>query len=878
MQLDYKRVGLLCRSSQFLEQSRCDPSKAGFNTLLEALSKRRPDLQHLRLSCANSKNMIPYIAIVNEIMEAFIATEGGVSGTMAVGNEADEEVGSSGKAAALGEQATQVFRDTIATRMHPLKFFPYHQGLDATKTYLSSMGIPFAEIASTFRSTACIISQFISALPDDGSAREGLLREADLIWRRADVANTLNLQPLDFSAVSRENIYTTKFLDTVAGLASGDSVTDPLSHILSVPKPHLSWGYDGPGDMLNDSEKEKTGLCFICKQLLPRSGLTFKELLEIVNTTYFAGRLVITNINNSQVFDGQLSEMRLRALDTATDPSPVRTGADDKAKQLSEKNAIGPLTEELCHELQGFIRLRNKLGWTTNEVDVAIGSLTENHTRNCTIGSLDEYRGITYRLLEDLSYVVKLSDLTDVSASSLFPLWAQINSRGEQSLYSKVFLRPISFVSLFKPGSNGKYFETSDAIENHIPALTMALKLGNEDLDCIITAAGVQRNTELDMDVLSRLYRHTILCRMLDAPTKDYSAILSLFPHQNPFLDPKTTLEAVTVWKQLTRSGWSTTEILSSAACDGIAQSNLALLSQDSVTRVSSVLANISRTAYLVKKLELSAEELKYLSTPGGLVSIQLETLTLQGLCQLDVYRQLRDSAAKDRSSLLGLFGWLDEPDRIPNGTGGLASRLAAATTWPQAQLTTALNAKYANMSVASQLKHICSLEELSSLQAVMEVSSRVKTAPGKEVVQPLLTLFRVATPTRPDGVAKDFARADELRMLLGRNQLKQCTDELRERQRTALVEFLLQQPYVKEMDLFDADALFDYFLVDVNMGAQLEITRMKQAISTVQMYVQRCLLGLEADNGVTSSSIVQTKWQWMQKHNVWAATRKGVL
>jgi hypothetical protein len=459
-----------------------------------------------------------------------------------------------------------------------------------------------------------------------------------------------------------------------------------------------------------------------------------------------------------------------------------------------------------------------------------------------------------------------------------------------------VFLRPISFVSLFKPGSNGKYFETSDAIENHIPALAMALKLGNEDLDCIITAAGVQRNTELDMDVLSRLYRHTILCRMLDAPTKDYSAILSLFPHQNPFLDPKTTLEAVTVWKQLTRSGWSTTEILSSAAymltssvplgevtwdtkqSSSTRFTNLALLSQDSVTRVGSVLANTSRTAYLVKKLELSAEELKYLSTPGGLVSIQLEALTLQGLCQLDVYRQLRDSAAKDRSSLLGLFGWLDEPDRIPNDTGGLASRLAAATTWPQAQLTTALNAKYANMSVAYQLKHICSLEELSSLQDVMEVSSRVKTAPGKEVVQPLLTLFRVATPTRPDDVAKDFACADELRMLLGRNQLKQCTDELRERQRTALVEFLLQQPYVKEMDLFDADALFDYFLVDVNMGAQSEITRMKQAISTVQMYVQRCLLGLEADNGVTSSSIVQTKWQWMQKHNVWAATRKGVL
>ncbi|GAB1312348.1 Toxin subunit [Madurella fahalii] len=1242
---------------KFLEQSRCDPSKAGFHTLLQALSDRRPDLQELKLSCANSKNVIPYIAIVNEIMESFIASQGGTEGTAAlqvVNEEDDDGGGGSGKAAALGEQTTKVFQDQIATQMHPLKFFPYNQGLDAAKVYLSALDISFFEMSSTFKSTACLLSQFVTALPDDQDSRDELLREADAIWHRADVANTLGFLPLDFSAVSRENIYTAQFLDSITGLASGDAVAGPLSQVLTVPGAHQSWGYADPSEMLSEDEDEQTGLCFIRSQLLPRSGLSFEELIDITNTTYFGRRLIITNVDKSKVFNGQLAEMRLRSLDTATRP-PAGPDDDGGGSTSLDKAGIGPLTEQLCHELQSFIRLKNKLGWPIHEVDVAIASLTENHVANCVVGSLDDFRGITYRLLEDLSYLIKLSSLTNMSPSSILPLWAQINSRGKNSLYQKVFLSPIRFLSddsVFQAGPSGTYFETSDAIENHISALTMALKLGNEDLDNMMTATGIKSNTELSMDVLSKLYRHTLLCRMLDVRPKDYLATLSVLPHPNPFFDPKTTLDAVKAWRQLRDNGWSTAEILLAASQEGRIESellpvsdaalgltaataekldslektwnprllggvvtsqdvldlcnqlfdaatarsiallveglystsrtlsldpslsfpppatrpilpdklivktnrqstgdtsvtvtvtgllsdkekakaleiigesrfirdaveevdklskipyqallsslsgpadegiresimrllvldppegptsseaplpddaseeqeekqteaalkaekqlrirradfvtlllpalrarviedlavrfigdkisgveptilpvllhqekrlggpgseaskpgepssaifmlrrvqylsdtrkdlksgyfrpsatdwytfglpspssssssgtagpdlfingrkldlkhdgrgwssdrimmtngqsyllassvplsevrwetkqsassrftNTTILDQDSVTTVGSVLARVSRAAYLVKKLELSLEELKYFSTPGGLVAFHLDALTLQDMCRLDSYRQLRDSVAKDPQSLIGLFGWLADPN---DDTPDLASRLAAATTWPKAQLTTALMAKYTNMKPADVLRRFRSLDEFTSLQAVMEVSGRIRPAPGKEAIQPLLTLFRVAMPSRPGNITKDFTCADDLRMLLRPRQLSECTAKLRETQRTALVEYLLQQPYVRSRELFDADALFEYFLVDVQMGAMLEITRMKQAISTVQLYMQRCLLGLEVNNGVSSSHIDQSRWLWMQKHNVWTATRKAVL
>ena len=60
------------------------------------------------------------------------------------------------------------------------------------------------------------------------------------------------------------------------------------------------------------------------------------------------------------------------------------------------------------------------------------------------------------------------------------------------------------------------------------------------------------------------------------------------------------------------------------------------------------------------------------------------------------------------------------------------------------------------------------------------------------------------------------------------------------------MIVYLLSQHAVLEEGIFDADALFDYFLVDVQMTPLVETSKIKQAISTVQLYIQRYLLTLE--------------------------------
>ena len=72
------------------------------------------------------------------------------------------------------------------------------------------------------------------------------------------------------------------------------------------------------------------------------------------------------------------------------------------------------------------------------------------------------------------------------------------------------------------------------------------------------------------------------------------------------------------------------------------------------------------------------------------------------------------------------------------------------------------------------------------------------------------------------------------------------------------------------------ADQLYEYFLVDVQMDACMRTSRIRLALSTVQLFVQRCLLNLEPT--VSPSSINAEHWTWMRRYRVWEANRKLFL
>ncbi len=108
--------------------------------------------------------------------------------------------------------------------------------------------------------------------------------------------------------------------------------------------------------------------------------------------------------------------------------------------------------------------------------------------------------------------------------------------------------------------------------------------------------------------------------------------------------------------------------------------------------------------------------------------------------------------------------------------------------------------------------------------------------------------------------------------------------DTLRERKRDALVAFLLTQPPADAPSgkWENTNDLYAYYLLDVEMSCCQLTSRLVQASGSVQLFVQRCFMGLEPDvvvqaDGANGDSAWRW-WKWMRQYRVWEANRKVFL
>jgi len=99
----------------------------------------------------------------------------------------------------------------------------------------------------------------------------------------------------------------------------------------------------------------------------------------------------------------------------------------------------------------------------------------------------------------------------------------------------------------------------------------------------------------------------------------------------------------------------------------------------------------------------------------------------------------------------------------------------------------------------------------------------------------------------------------------------KSLRDVLRERQRAALVDYL-----VSTKPMRDASDLYEQYLIDVEMDPCMLTSRLKQAINSVQLFVQRCLMKLERNALMPTEA---DEWRtWRKQYRVWEANRKIFL
>lgn len=110
----------------------------------------------------------------------------------------------------------------------------------------------------------------------------------------------------------------------------------------------------------------------------------------------------------------------------------------------------------------------------------------------------------------------------------------------------------------------------------------------------------------------------------------------------------------------------------------------------------------------------------------------------------------------------------------------------------------------------------------------------------------------------------------------------KELRDVVREEQREALLSYLTRTRIPGTGLLDSPEKLYAHFLLDVKMSACTVTSRIKLALSSVQLFVQRCLMNLEPGVSLANSSREERQeweeWSWRKNYRVWEANRKVFL
>lgn len=114
-------------------------------------------------------------------------------------------------------------------------------------------------------------------------------------------------------------------------------------------------------------------------------------------------------------------------------------------------------------------------------------------------------------------------------------------------------------------------------------------------------------------------------------------------------------------------------------------------------------------------------------------------------------------------------------------------------------------------------------------------------------------------------------------------NVLRPINDRLRIQRRDAMIAYILGNPPTGYRGIWESDNdLFETLLIDTKMEPCMLTTRVKQAISTIQLFVDRVTLGLERDVNSTRITIeaeTTRQWNlWRKFYRVWEANRKVFL
>lgn len=519
----------------FLDKWKQDHNNEDYTTKYtkpyDALMARRPDIGNLPLTCENTNTAMPYIDIVNEILEYFLVNK-------TITEEVAHDTGTATTPELLAEPQNIEPKayDLLKKAIYPLTL-PFDLWIEMVRGFCNQYDTSLHQVLKTLQP----------------------LTGPDFAASTKITVESLGIAPAEYVVLVNENA-----LDTLAGL----------------------YGFPDEVVMI-------TGLQS-AKQLSNRLGITYKELVELVQTKFINPRLneltllqkMAVNVNDVfryknaagftpftadelKAFEDKLDAATQlygvnakAAIDTAWNSNVFRdvlllndTNAacnfDTTTVGYADRNAIK--FDWLRFNL--FVRLWRKLGQPMNEVDrmldvfmpAALRAIVHDNTQT----EADRAKSLAAALGNALINIAHLQTLTTkVNAGKqarikLSTLWATIPATGKNPLYAQLFLsRNVLKIDDVFDDLLGQYLQKDlqivESQKDHTLALQAALNLTAGDIAQILKENGLDIATaKLTMQNVSLLYRYGLLAKGLKLTVTELITLKQLSG-----LDPFTPLPA----------------------------------------------------------------------------------------------------------------------------------------------------------------------------------------------------------------------------------------------------------------------------------------------------------------------------------------------
>ncbi len=523
---------------QFLRRSIVDVDGDSQN-ILDELTKRRPDLVHLPLTCENTHTLVPYVDLANEVMEAKIVYQDTFSEYSGynTGSVTAEEI----RAEPQNRQASayQILSNNDSARpaIYPAAL-PYHLPLDSLRAYLHELALTRHELLVA-----------VNANADDAAIKRSVTAEA------------LQLSEADYQILAKENFAGEP--DTVATARYYSQGLDVLARDIPLLLDSVAILYVELIELLKTSFlNPHRPLLGVLQRLIARKGVDAEQFYErLLNleeeegTQLTPGGFTVGNFYEDllQIGSNSPASAAIRAIieefneANATEVLPeeveawIRENLEDfnSILTLYSPDASCDLTKVRLTDMEGlynpdidiaihrdnqlwdrlhrFLRLQHKIGLTIPETDILLQAL--------------KTQDIDQKALADIAAALQLADVLALSIEEVAVFWGDIPTQGPDSLYKKTFLTKASLPvdKDFEADVFGVYSFGDATWKMKFAFLAAAFSVSEKDLTIVLEAEEIDVADKINLQSLRLVFCYTSAARALELTISELIIAIRLF-------------------------------------------------------------------------------------------------------------------------------------------------------------------------------------------------------------------------------------------------------------------------------------------------------------------------------------------------------------